>query len=60
MIFAVPIPLYFVMSENRGKIQSQNMIRKISATYQTEIGAATTTLLVIIGTFEPGILIAAV
>lgn len=37
IIFAVAVPLYFVMSVNRGKFQGRQEFEKLAATYQTEM-----------------------
>ena len=38
-IFGLGIPLYFMMSVNRGLYQGQNVLRKLATTYQTEMAS---------------------
>jgi O-antigen/teichoic acid export membrane protein len=38
-IFGIGVPLYFVMSVNRGLYQGQNSLSKLATTYQTEMGS---------------------
>ena len=37
VVFGIGIPLYFVMSVNRGLFQGENLLHKLSSTYQTEM-----------------------
>jgi len=37
IIFALGVPLYFIMSVNRGRFQGRQEFEKLSATYQTEM-----------------------
>tara|TARA_R110002049_G_scaffold72010_6_gene185681 strand:+ start:14668 stop:15903 length:1236 start_codon:yes stop_codon:yes gene_type:complete len=59
-IFGVGIPIYFLMSVNRGKYQGFQDFGKLSFTYQTEMWSRLiiTVLLLIILPFEPAILVA--
>ncbi|WP_423998536.1 sugar isomerase [Maribacter sp. IgM3_T14_3] len=61
MIFAVAIPLYFVMSVNRGRFQGKHDFGKLAGTYQTEMWSRLliTFALLLLLPFEPGMLIAA-
>ena len=59
-IFGIGIPIYFLMSVNRGKFQGFQDFGRLSFTYQTEMWsrlAITITLLVLLP-FEPSILVA--
>lgn len=38
-IFGIGIPLYFMMSVNRGLYQGQNVLNKLATTYQTEMAS---------------------
>ncbi|NRS89072.1 O-antigen/teichoic acid export membrane protein [Flavobacterium sp. 7E] len=38
-IFGIGIPLYFMMSVNRGLYQGQNVLSKLATTYQTEMAS---------------------
>lgn len=59
-IFAIAIPLYFIMSVNRGRFQGRHEFGKLAATYQTEMWSRLllTFALLLLVPFEPGILIA--
>ena len=48
-IFGFGIPLYFIMSVNRGLYQGQNILNKLATTYQTEM--ASRLLLTILGLY---------
>ena len=48
-IFGFGIPLYFMMSVNRGLYQGQNVLNKLATTYQTEM--ASRLLLTILGLY---------
>jgi len=60
IIFALGIPLYFVMSVNRGIYQGNLNFKKLSITYQTEMWSrlVLTLLLLWIVPFEPAALVA--
>lgn len=60
MIFAVAIPLYFVMSVNRGRFQGGHDFSKLAGTYQTEMWSRLliTFALLLLVPFESGMLIA--
>ena len=60
MIFAVAIPLYFVMSVNRGRFQGGHDFGKLAGTYQTEMWSRLllTFALLLLVPLESGILIA--
>tara|TARA_R110002051_G_scaffold34256_3_gene76317 strand:- start:39246 stop:40502 length:1257 start_codon:yes stop_codon:yes gene_type:complete len=60
IVFAVAVPLYFIMSVNRGRFQGRHEFGKLAATYQTEMWSRLllTFALLWLVPFEPGILIA--
>jgi len=60
MLFAFAIPLYFVMSVNRGRFQGGQQFVKLAGTYQTEMWSRLllTFLFLWFIPLEPGILIA--
>ena len=59
-IFGIGIPIYFLMSVNRGKFQGIQDFGRLSFTYQTEMWSrlSITILLLVILPFEPSILVA--
>lgn len=60
IIFGIGIPIYFLMSVNRGKFQGFHDFGRLSFTYQTEMWSrlSITILLLVILPFEPSILVA--
>jgi len=60
VIFAVALPLYFIMSVNRGRFQGRQEFGKLAATYQTEMWSRLliTFALLIMVPLHPSILIA--
>lgn len=60
VIFAIAIPLYFVMSVNRGRFQGGQEFVKLASTYQTEMWSRLLLTFVFLWfiPLEPGILIA--
>ncbi|MBQ4914672.1 oligosaccharide flippase family protein [Maribacter sp. MMG018] len=60
MVFAISVPLYFVMSVNRGRFQGRHEFGKLAATYQTEMWSRLllTFALLLLLPVETGILIA--
>ena len=60
IIFSIGIPLYFVMSVNRGTFQGNHLFKKLSITYQTEMWSRLflTFLLLFLLPLPPAILVA--
>lgn len=60
IVFAIGIPLYFVMSVNRGIYQGKMAFAKLSTTYQTEMWSRLGITLLLLATlpYEPATLVA--
>lgn len=61
VVFAFGIPLYFLMSVNRGKYQGKQDFNRLSITYQTEMWSRLllTVMAILLLPFEPSLIIAA-
>jgi len=62
VIFGIGIPLYFVMSVNRGLFQGKNLLNKLATTYQTEMASRllfTIIAVLLLPTVSPSIIVAA-
>jgi O-antigen/teichoic acid export membrane protein len=61
VIFSFGIPLYFLMSINRGLYQGQNIMDKLAFTYQTEMASRlllTIAAVLLLPSFPPSIIVA--
>ncbi|MGM8363672.1 sugar isomerase [Flavobacterium sp. ARAG 55.4] len=61
-IFGLGIPLYFLMSVNRGLYQGKNLMNKLAVTYQTEMASRlflTIVAVLVLPSVSPSIIVAA-